>query len=527
MTDVVPTNAAEITVTELSSAIKRTVEDAFGFVRLRGEISGYKGPSSSGHCYFRLKDEGATIEAVIWKGTFARLKFKPQEGLEVVATGRVTTFPGSSKYQVVIESLEPAGVGALMALLEERRRKLTAEGLFEASRKRPLPYLPEVIGVVTSPTGAVIRDILHRLADRFPRTVLVWPVRVQGEGSAAEVANAIRGFNAIDDDSDLPRPDVLIVARGGGSLEDLWGFNEEIVVRAAAESVIPLISAVGHETDTTLIDFAADRRAPTPTAAAEMAVPVRADLIAEVTDLARRQVAGIMRLLDDRRTQTRAASRALPDAERLLEQARQRLDNAGERLPNALIANAAAHRAQLLRAAGRLSPGMLTARIARSGDQIVALSRRAGAAAGRRIEIQDQGFRTLSARLSRSLGVYAAAQTTHIARSQDRLADLFARAPRAIDLILRRRADRLDGASKLLSALSYQGVLARGFALVRDEAGKPLRTASAVAAGASLTIEFADGRVAAQARGEAPPRPAKADAKPAKKPPGEGQGSLF
>ncbi|MGQ3360029.1 MAG: exodeoxyribonuclease VII large subunit, partial [Phreatobacter sp.] len=344
MTDVAPSNTPEISVSDLSAAIKRTVEDAFGYVRLRGEVSGFKGPSASGHCYFRLKDEGAAIEAVIWKGTYGRLKFKPQEGLEVIATGRVTTFPGSSKYQVVIESLEPAGVGALMALLEERRKKLAAEGLFDAARKRPLPYLPEVIGVVTSPTGAVIRDILHRLEDRFPRTVLVWPVRVQGEGSAAEVAAAIRGFNAIGPDDDLPRPDVIIVARGGGSLEDLWGFNEEIVVRAAAESAIPLISAVGHETDTTLIDFAADRRAPTPTAAAEMAVPVRADLVAETLGLGRRLGLAIARGMEGRRTELRAAARALPDAERLLATARQRLDTAGERLPNALAANASAHR---------------------------------------------------------------------------------------------------------------------------------------------------------------------------------------
>ncbi|KAF0137498.1 MAG: exodeoxyribonuclease VII large subunit, partial [Xanthobacteraceae bacterium] len=313
MTDVAPSNTPEISVSELSAAIKRTVEDAFGYVRLRGEVSGFKGPSGSGHVYFRLKDEGATIEAVIWKGVYGRLKFKPQEGLEVIATGRVTTFPGSSKYQVVIESLEPAGVGALMALLEERRRKLAAEGLFDAARKRPLPYLPRVIGVVTSPTGAVIRDILHRLEDRFPRTVLVWPVRVQGEGSAAEVASAIRGFNAIGPDDDLPRPDVIIVARGGGSLEDLWGFNEEIVVRAAFESDIPLISAVGHETDTTLIDFAADRRAPTPTAAAEMAVPVRSDLIAETTGLGRRLSLAVARGMENRRTELRSAARALPD----------------------------------------------------------------------------------------------------------------------------------------------------------------------------------------------------------------------
>src|ERR1700757_4553638 len=241
-------NIPEWSVSELSAALKRTVEDAYGFVRVRGEISGYRGPHSSGHCYFSLKDEGARIDAVIWKGVFGRIRFKPEEGLEVIATGRLTTYPGRSSYQIVIDSLEPAGVGALMALLEERKKKLAAEGLFDEARKQLLPYLPDVIGVVTSPTGAVIRDILHRLADRFPRRVLVWPVKVQGETSAAEVANAIDGFNALAEGGLLPRPDLIIVARGGGSLEDLWSFNEEIVVRAAAGSLIPLISAVGHET---------------------------------------------------------------------------------------------------------------------------------------------------------------------------------------------------------------------------------------------------------------------------------------
>src|SRR6478609_6279179 len=282
-------NVVEWTVSELSAALKRTVEDAFGFVRVRGEISGYRGPHASGHCYFALKDEGARIDAVIWKGTFGRIRFKPEEGLEVIATGRLTTYPGRSSYQIVIDSLEPAGVGALMALLEERKKKLAAEGLFDEARKQLLPYLPDVIGIVTSPTGAVIRDILHRLADRFPRHVLVWPVRVQGDGSAEEVAAAIRGFNALPEAGRIPRPDVLIVARGGGSLEDLWSFNEEIVVRAAAESLIPLISAVGHETDVTLIDFASDKRAPTPTAAAECAVPVRSGLLTRIDSLARRQ----------------------------------------------------------------------------------------------------------------------------------------------------------------------------------------------------------------------------------------------
>lgn len=258
-----PSNLAEFSVSELSGSIKRTVENAFDHVRVRGEISGYRGPHSSGHAYFALKDDRARIDAVVWKGTFSRLRFRPEEGMEVIATGKVTTFPGSSKYQIVIESLEPAGAGALMALLEERRRKLAAEGLFDRERKRPLPFLPRVIGVVTSPTGAVIRDILHRISDRFPVHVVVWPVKVQGEGSGDEVAAAIRGFNGVEPGGPFPRPDVLIVARGGGSLEDLWSFNDEAVVRAAAESAIPLISAVGHETDWTLIDHAADVRAPT------------------------------------------------------------------------------------------------------------------------------------------------------------------------------------------------------------------------------------------------------------------------
>src|SRR5438093_1987932 len=284
-------NVAEFTVSELSAALKRTVEDAYGYVRVRGEVSGYKGPHSSGHVYFALKDEGAKIDAVIWKTAFGRMRIKPGEGLEVIVTGRLTTYPNRSSYQIIVETLEPAGVGALMALLAERKRKLAAEGLFDEARKQLLPFLPEVIGVVTSPTGAVIRDILHRLADRFPRHVIVWPVKVQGEGCAEEVAAAIHGFNALPLDGPMRRPDLLIVARGGGSLEDLWSFNEEIVVRAAAASMIPLIAAVGHETDVTLIDFAADVRAPTPSAAAERAVPVRVELSVRVDGLARRSLA--------------------------------------------------------------------------------------------------------------------------------------------------------------------------------------------------------------------------------------------
>jgi exodeoxyribonuclease VII large subunit len=271
-------NQTEFSVSELAGAIKRALEEGFGYVRLRGEVSGFRGPHSSGHSYFALKDEKARIEAVIWRTAWARLRVKPEEGMEVVVQGRVTSYPGSSKYQIVIETLEPAGLGALMAVLEERRRTFAAEGLFEEARKKPLPFLPRVVGIVTSPTGAVIRDMLHGFEERFPTRVLVWPVRVQGETCAAEVAAAIRGFNAIAPGGPVPRPDVLIVARGGGSLEDLWGFNDEAVVRAAAESAIPLISAVGHETDWTLLDHVADARAPTPTKAAEWAVPNFADL---------------------------------------------------------------------------------------------------------------------------------------------------------------------------------------------------------------------------------------------------------
>ena len=303
MSDAHASNLVEYSVSEISGALKRTIEGAFGQVRVRGEVSGFKGPHASGHCYFSLKDQNARLEAVIWKSTAARLKFLPQEGLEVIATGRITTFPGSSKYQIVIDRLEPAGIGALMALIEERRRKLAAEGLFDEARKKPLPYLPRVIGVITSPTGAVIRDILHRLADRFPRPVLLWPVRVQGEGCAAEVAAAIQGFNALEIGGAMPRPDLIIVARGGGSLEDLWGFNEEVVVRAAAQSAIPLISAVGHETDWTLIDHVADKRAPTPTGAAEIAVPVRAELVATLSSLAGRLASGVLRHKERKRAE--------------------------------------------------------------------------------------------------------------------------------------------------------------------------------------------------------------------------------
>src|SRR5947209_7540682 len=364
-------NAPEFTVSELSSALKRTVEDTYGHVRVRGEISGFRGAHSSGHRYFALKDETAKIEAVIWKGVHGRLRFKPQEGLEVIATGKLTTFPGSSKYQIVIEALEPAGVGALMALMEERKRKLAAEGLFDEARKQLLPWLPAVIGVVTSPTGAVIRDILHRLADRFPRRVLVWPVKVQGDGSAEQIAAAIRGFNALPFAGPTPRPDLLIVARGGGSLEDLWGFNEEIVVRAVAESTIPLISAVGHETDWTLIDLVADARAPTPTKAAEWAVPKSSDLIIRVSECADRVRHCVRRYLEKFRSEFRVAERGLPRPQSLLAVPRQRVDTLGGRLGQSLRHFSERSRGRFERSAHRLAPRLISAPLVRSLDCVV------------------------------------------------------------------------------------------------------------------------------------------------------------
>ncbi len=470
-------NIAEQTVSELSAALKKTVEDAYGYVRVRGEISGYKGPHSSGHCYFALKDESARIDAVVWKGVFGRMRIKPEEGLEVVVTGRLTTYPGRSNYQIVIETLEPAGLGALMALLEERKKKLAAEGLFDEARKQLLPFLPEVIGVITSPTGAVIRDILHRLADRFPRHVLVWPVRVQGETSAAEVAAAIRGFNALPAKGRIPRPDLIIVARGGGSLEDLWSFNEEIVVRATAASMIPLISAVGHETDITLIDFAADRRAPTPTAAAEMAVPVRSELLGQLSALGARRFAGWQRGIEQRRKELRSLMRALPTAERLFEARRQRLDALADRLPQALRANAHGHDRRYSRIAARLSPETLRVRLARARDRLGGISERNG---------------------------------------------------RAMHVLIRHRRAAAESAFKLLAAFSYRGVLERGFALVRDGEGKPLRAASAVTGRMRLDIEFADGRVGAVADERGSGAPPSAPGKPRPRGGGSsGQGSLF
>jgi exodeoxyribonuclease VII large subunit len=362
-------NAPALSVSELSGALKRTIESAFGLVRVRGEISGWK-RHASGHCYFTLKDEGACIDAVIWKGQAAGLAFRPEDGAEVIATGKLTTYAGRSKYQIVVNRMELAGEGALMALLDKRRRALAAEGLFDETKKRRLPYLPRVIGVVTSPTGAVIRDILHRLEDRCPTHVIVWPVPVQGEGAAEKVAAAIRGFASM-----TPRPDLLIVARGGGSIEDLWAFNEEEVVRAAAASPIPLISAVGHETDTTLIDFASDRRAPTPTAAAEMAVPVRAELAAWLAELEHRMTACVTRTASRATERLELAASRWPEAANLFAPFAQRLDDAGERLPRALMQRTAHARADLAAVAPRLQARLLSERVARAQEKLASLWR--------------------------------------------------------------------------------------------------------------------------------------------------------
>jgi len=517
--NLLPTNVPEITVSELSAALKRAIEDRFAFVRVRGEISGYRGPHSSGHAYFCLKDTGARLDAVIWRAAFARMKVKPEEGLEVVATGRLTTFPGKSTYQIVVEQLELAGLGALMALLEARRRKLAEEGLFDAARKRKPPFLPRVVGVVTSPTGAVIRDILHRLADRFPVRVVLWPVRVQGDTSAAEVAAAIDGFNALPEVGRLPRPDVLIVARGGGSLEDLMGFNEEIVVRAAARSAIPLIAAVGHETDWTLIDHAADVRAPTPTAAAEFAVPVRAELMATLADLDGRRRGAILRLAQRRRAELRALARALPSGEELVAELRQRVDRAGDLLAARLrggLDGRALRMAMLSRGLARHSP---RAHLAGLRERLKGLH-------GRHARLKP----ALVERPRRAMDAVARAllrERTLLARRngerRQALSSLLQRMDRCFAERIAGRRARLESAAQMLDAVSYRAVLDRGFALVRDEASRPVRKADELRETQRVAIEFADGEVAAIVNGRTPSRRGRRSRRIGV----EGQGSLF
>ncbi len=479
-------NLHEFSVSELAGSLKRTVEDAFGHVRVRGEL-GRVIVAKSGHVYFDIKDERAVIASIAWKGTAARFRFRPEEGLEVVIEGKLSTYPGRSQYQLIVESMEPAGAGALMALLEERKRQFAAEGLFDPARKRPIPFLPKTIGVVTSPTGAVIRDILHRLQDRFPRHVLLWPVLVQGEKAAEQIAEAIRGFNALPVDGPVPRPDVLIVARGGGSIEDLWSFNEEIVVRAAADSEIPLISAVGHETDTTLIDHVSDRRAPTPTGAAEMAVPVRAELKSDIDALAARLVSGLSRHIERRRTELRGVVRALPRPQALLDLKRQRFDMVADRLDPALLSNAAEKRARLLVLQAGLKPEAL------------------------RRDIRQR---------------------------RDRMADRSARLAPGLQRALRDKRRWLETFGGRIEAFNYSKILERGFAVVREADGTIVRAGSALAARSAVELEFADTRRQAVIDGtpsdgppaSPPPAPAsrpKPKAKAKAKTPPAGQGTLF
>lgn len=518
-------NVAEYSVSEISGALKRTVEDTFGHVRVRGEISGYRGPHSSGHAYFALKDDRARLEAVIWRGSMSRLRFRPEEGMEVIATGKLTTYPGSSKYQIVIEQMEPAGAGALMALLEERKRRLASDGLFDPTVKQLLPFMPRVIGVVTSPTGAVIRDIIHRIADRYPLHVIVWPVRVQGETSGAEVATAVNGFNALPDGSPIPKPDVLIVARGGGSLEDLWGFNDEIVVRAVAASHIPVISAVGHETDWTLIDLAADVRAPTPTGAAEMAVPVKADLQAALAGQSARLSSAMSRFIDLKRQAHRSASRALPSADQLLALPRRRFDEAASRLTRALFVNTQKKRVHFEGHARQLSPRLLQ----------------------RRFLEQGRGVSVLGQRLPRALEAFLRERRTVFAHRADRLSaepilrrtklstiaieQLDRRRDQAVQILVERAKRREQELERLMRTLSYESVLDRGFAVVFDAEGKPVKQAASVSSGDALSIRFRDGDVAVVADvadrkdEDEPARPIQAKRSSS---PGSGnQGSLF
>jgi len=432
-------NIPEYSVGEIAGAVRRTLEGAFGRVRVRGEIAELR-RYPSGHIYLALKDENAKLKAVIWKSAVSRLGLKPEEGTEVIASGRITTYGDRSEYQLQIDRLEYAGAGALLARIEALRQKLMAEGLFDEGRKRPIPRIPALIGVVSSEKGAVIQDIRTTIARRFPRPVLLWPVPVQGEGAAERIAAAIAGFSALAPDDPL-RPDVVIVARGGGSLEDLMAFNEEIVVRAAAASTIPLISAVGHETDTTLIDFASDRRAPTPTAAAELAVPSRAELLETVAHSGARLASALGRTLSQSKLRLREAERHLPDLPALLRQARQRLDDRGERLANALPGFAAARRAMLERLASRLP---------------------------------HPRERIAAGRAAMSL---ATAKLAAEARS-----------------LLRDARTRTDALAARLEAVSYERVLARGFVLVEDARGQPVTQAATVKPGARLSLHFADGR---------------------------------
>lgn len=515
-------NSPEFTVSELSGAVKRMIEGEFGLVRVRGEVGRVSRPAS-GHMYFDLKDDRSVIAAISWKGQVSKMEVRPEEGMEVVATGRMTTFPGQSKYQLIVESVVPAGAGALMAMLEARRKALAAEGLFDAGRKRALPYLPKVIGVITSPSGAVIRDILHRLRDRFPRHVLIWPVAVQGQACAPEVAAAIRGFNAIKPGGPVPRPDLIIVARGGGSLEDLWGFNEEIVVRAAAESQIPLISAVGHETDTTLIDYASDRRAPTPTAAAEMAVPVRMELIAGLDGQGARLSRAIVQGVGLRGQRLRDLGRALPRLDSLTQGAAQRFDLWSGRLGGALVLATSAKHSALDRGAAPMRPRLLLDLVARRRDRLEERGRALAQVQTRRMERVNERLGLLASRLPPALDRAFADAARELVRSREKLAGLGARLETAPAQRLADLGKRLEALDRTRQTLGYRETLLRGYAVVRGAAGVVTSKAEAESAG-PLEIEFHDGRLALADGPAKPSKPTPPKTPPAS--PGE-QGSLF
>jgi exodeoxyribonuclease VII large subunit len=519
-------NAPEYSVSEISGAIKRVLEGEFARVRVRGEVGRVSRPAS-GHMYFDLKDDRAVISAVSWKGQVARMSVRPEEGMEVIATGRLTTFPGQSKYQLLVDELEPAGAGALMAMLEKRRLALAAEGLFDAARKQPIPYLPEVIAVVTSLSGAVIRDILHRLRDRFPRRVLIWPVAVQGQACAGEVAAAIRGLNALVPGGAVPRPDLIIVARGGGSLEDLWGFNEEIVARAAAASAIPLISAVGHETDTTLIDFASDLRAPTPTAAAEMAVPVRMELLSWAQEQGLRLSRAVAQKGEARRQRLTDLARGLGRPGALTAASRQRYDLWAERLGPALRGLAGRKRNAFGPVAALVRPELLRHFLKKEREGLVGWSNRLRPAIDTRHERQRSRLADWSARLAPAIARSRADALRANLQNRARLTLIEERllvAPRARLDALTERLGRLD---RMRLTLGYTETLRRGFAVVR--AGEVLVTSCATAETAmALEIEFHDGRLAVLpgAAGSGADAPAPARKPRARKPPDD-QGTLF
>jgi exodeoxyribonuclease VII large subunit len=505
-------NEPEFTVSEISSAVKRTIEGTFDHVRIRGEV-GRVVHARSGHLYFDIKDDRSVLGCTAWKGQAAKLTVMPEEGMEIIATGRLTTFPGQSKYQMNVQDVAVAGEGALMAMLEKRKKKLAAEGLFDPERKQDIPYLPEVIGVITSPTGAVIRDILHRLRDRFPRKVLIWPVAVQGERCAREVTRAIEGFNEFTAGGALPRPDLIIVARGGGSIEDLWGFNEESVARAAATSDIPLISAVGHETDTTLIDFASDHRAPTPSAAAERAVPVRAELLARLEETESRRISAMRTALNYRGEKLRDLSRALPRTDTLTAHAQQRLDMASARLPNALTARVNRGRSVLSEAAGALRPSLVARTIQGAKELTLDRSQRLAPALERRLNASKNDLERLSPRFD------MLSLKPQIERRTQDLSALLKRFKQAADAQQTQHFNKLQALDRLRLTLGYKATLDRGYAVVRSGDGDVLTSRKTAKTHATLEIEFGDGTLSLGAK-----KPTKNLAPDEKK---NNQGSLF